>query len=512
MPTPPSRPLAALGGITAAGFGLGTAEIVAGLSARLRSPILDVGNKAVDLVPVFMKNLAIEWFGTNDKIALLVGIGAVLAIYAAGIGVIVFRHSARLAGAGISLFAVVGSAAAISGRSGGSWWSIIPTIVGSIATGVALIALQRAHVLEPRKRELAKPSQSIADLVPNSRRRFLGATAILAATGAGAAAVGRSLEARFSASDSRAAVRLPAPVAAIPPIVETGFYTANRDFYRIDTALTVPQVRTDDWSLSVKGMVERPFSMSFDELLRQPMIETDITMTCVSNLVGGGLVGTARWLGVRLDDLLSEAGIDPAADQIVGRSVDGYTCGFPVAALDGRDAIVAVAMNGEPLPLEHGFPARLVVPGLYGYVSATKWLSEIELTTFDAFDSYWVPRGYASMAPIKQSTRIDTPKTLATIPAGAVPLGGVAWAQPVGIAKVEVKIDDGEWMAADLGEDVGGATWRQWQMVWEATPGRHSVSVRSTNNDGEVQDAERVDPLPNGATGLHTIVVIVADS
>ncbi len=273
----------------------------------------------------------------------------------------------------------------------------------------------------------------------------------------------------------------------------------------------MPQVPTDGWSLDIGGMVDRPFSLDYDELLRRPLVETDITLTCVSNLVGGNLIGTARWLGVRLDDLLAEAGIDPAADQIVGRSVDGYTCGFPVGALDGRDAIVAVAMNGEPLPLEHGFPARLVVPGLYGYVSATKWLTEIELTTFDAFDAYWVPRGYAATAPIKQSSRIDTPKTLANVAPGPLALGGVAWAQPVGVATVEVRIDDGEWMPAELGVDVGGSTWRQWQWTWDATPGRHSVSVRSTNDDGEVQTAERVDPLPAGATGLHTIVVNVTD-
>ncbi len=508
----PSRPLAAVGGVGSALFGLGAAELIAGTTTRLRSPILDVGDRAIDLVPVFLKNWAISLFGTNDKTALLVGIGVVIAVYAALIGLLAFRRSTIFAGAGLSLFAVLGGAAALSGRGNPPWWTITPTLVGSTMAAVALVLLTRAFVIEPRGRRLGRPSQSIADLVPNSRRRFLGTTAVLAAAGAGAAAVGRSLEARFGAADSRAAVRLPSPIDQVPEVTEAGFYTANADFYRIDTALTVPQVPTEGWSLDIGGMVDRPFSLSYDELLRRPMIETDITLTCVSNLVGGKLLGTARWLGVRLDDLLADAGIDPAADQIVGRSVDGYTCGFPVDTLDGRDAIVAVAMNGEPLPLQHGFPARLVVPGLYRYVSATKWLSEIELTTFDAFDSYWVPRGYADRAPIKQSSRIDSPTTLSTVPLGPVALGGVAWAQPVGVAKVEVKIDDDDWFEADLGEDVSGNTWRQWQTVWQATPGRHSISVRCTNHDGDLQSADRVDPLPDGATGLHTIVVIVAEA
>ncbi len=510
MHTPPSKTAAAVAGIASAAFGLGVAEVIAGTSASLRSPVLDVGDRAIDLVPPFLKDLAIEWFGTNDKLALLLGIGAAVIVYAAVIGIIAFRRSMVAAGAGISLFAVLGSAAALGARSGASWWSALPTIAGSLATAGAIVAI--ASLARPSSASHDGPRATIADLVPNSRRRFFGTAALLGATGAAAATLGRRLEARFSATDSRAAVRLPSPIEPRPQITEADFFTPNADFYRIDTALTVPQVPTEGWSLSIKGMVDRPFTLSYDELLRRPMIETDITMTCVSNLVGGNLVGTARWLGVRLDDLLDEAGIDASADQIVGRSVDGYTCGFPVDTLDGRDAIVAVAMNGEPLPLEHGFPARLVVPGLYGYVSATKWLSEIEITTFDAFDSYWVPRGYAERAPIKQSSRIDTPRTLTTVPAGPTPLAGVAWAQPVGVAEVEVKIDDGDWVAVTLGEDVGNDTWRQWQMVWEATPGRHSVSVRCTNNDGEVQDDARVDPLPDGSTGLHTVVIMVEDA
>ena len=286
-------------------------------------------------------------------------------------------------------------------------------------------------------------------------------------------------------------------------------FTPNADFYRIDTALTVPQVPAESWQLRVRGMVERPFDLSYAELISRELIEADITMTCVSNEIGGGLVGTARWLGVRLDDLLAEAGIDPMADQIVGRSVDGYTCGFPVSALDGRAALVAVAMNGEPLPLEHGFPARLIVPGLYGFVSATKWLTEIEVTRFDQFDQYWVPRGWDNQAPIKTMSRIDTPRGLARVAPGTVPIAGVAWAQTRGIVGVEVQIDDGAWQSADLAEAVNDDMWRQWSLPWDATPGRHQVRVRAIDGTGEIQTDERQAPMPNGASGHHQIIVLV---
>ena len=249
-------------------------------------------------------------------------------------------------------------------------------------------------------------------------------------------------------------------------------------------------------------------TLTYDELLDRPMVEADITLSCVSNEVGGTLVGNARWLGCRLDDLLDEAGIDPSADQIVGRSVDGFTAGFPTALLDGRDALVAVGMNGEPLPIRHGFPARLVVPGVYGYVSATKWLSEIELTRFDEFEGYWIPRGWAVEGPIKTQSRIDTPTRSATVTAGAsTPIAGVAWAPTRGIERVEVQIDDGEWQAAELGEEYTDTTWRQWKLAWEPTPGQHQIRVRATDGEGETQTEERTPVAPDGATGWHTIRV-----
>jgi DMSO/TMAO reductase YedYZ molybdopterin-dependent catalytic subunit len=341
--------------------------------------------------------------------------------------------------------------------------------------------------------------------------------------GAGAGAVGRTIRSRFSATQSRLNVTLPPATNAVAPIPEgvsvgvdgvAPFVTPNADFYRIDTALTVPQLPTEGYELRVTGMVDRELSLSFDELLRRDVVEHDITLTCVSNTIGGELIGNARWTGVRLDALLAEAGVDPGATQVVGRSVDGYTCGFPIeAATDGRNALVAFGMNGEPLPLEHGFPVRLIVPGLYGYISATKWLTEIELTTFEAFEQYWVPRGYADRAPIKLMSRIDSVDGLGTLTRtadGTAAIGGVAWAQTRGISAVEVQLDDGPWQPCELGEALNDDTWRQWAFRWiPRSTGRTSIRCRATDGDGVIQTAERSEPLPNGASGHHQIVVFV---
>jgi DMSO/TMAO reductase YedYZ molybdopterin-dependent catalytic subunit len=306
------------------------------------------------------------------------------------------------------------------------------------------------------------------------------------------------------------------PLPPLPAAADLGieglppFQTPNADFYRIDTALTVPQVDPATWRLRVTGMVDRELELTFDDLLGRPLVEADVTLTCVSNEVGGGLIGNARWLGARLADLLEEAGVQPGATQLVGRSVDGFTVGFPTeVALDGREALVAVGMNGEPLPIEHGFPARLVVPGLYGYVSATKWLAEIELTTWEAFDAYWVPRGWAKEGPIKTQSRIDVPASLAAVPAGPTAVAGVAWAPTRGIERVEVQVDDGRWAPARLAAPVGEDTWRQWVYEWDATPGGHTLRVRATDGTGQLQTEERAEPIPDGASGWHTIQVRV---
>jgi DMSO/TMAO reductase YedYZ molybdopterin-dependent catalytic subunit len=529
----------AVSGLVAAVVALGVAELVAAISSSFRSPVIDVGDKVVDLVPPFAKDLAIRWFGTGDKVALLVGIGVLLALYAALVGIVATgtrRHRGRPAVGvvGIALFGLVGAAAALTARDERSVVAVLPSLVGAAAGAGALALLVRAgHSAAARPPHgtgspdgTTRGSTDVSrDPVPAgvgegapSRRAFLVVGATLGAAGVAAAATGRWLGARFSAAASRAALVLPEalrPLPAVPASVSvdvegvTPFVTPNGDFYRIDTALQVPQVQIEDWRLRVGGMVERPMDLTFRQLSEREVIEADITLTCVSNEVGGGLLGSARWLGVRLDDLLEDAGVRRGADQVVGRSVDGYTCGFPVSALDGRDALVAFGMNGEPLPLEHGFPARLIVPGLYGYVSATKWLTGIELTTFDSFDQYWVPRGWDAEAPIKTSSRIDTPRGLARIPAGTTAVAGVAWAQTRGISAVEVRVDDGPWERAELAAELNDVTWRQWAHRWEATPGQHSLTVRAIDGTGAIQTAERSEPMPNGSSGLHQIVVLV---
>jgi DMSO/TMAO reductase YedYZ molybdopterin-dependent catalytic subunit len=340
----------------------------------------------------------------------------------------------------------------------------------------------------------------------------VGAAVALAAGGGGTL-----FSRRFRADDSRASVRIPAPTSPAPPVEATlddtdgisSYFTPNERFYRVDTALLTPAVTAEDWQLRIHGMVDREITLTYAELLARPLIERDITLACVSNPVGGDYIGNARWIGAPLGDILREAGVHRDANQLIARSVDGFTVGTPTAALlDGRDAMLAVAMNGEPLPIAHGFPVRVVVPGLYGYVSATKWVIDMELTTFAAYDAYWIQRGWAQQAPIKLESRIDVPGKGA-VDAGERDIAGVAWDQHVGIARVEVQVDGGEWQEAELAAQDAIDTWRQWRLAWNATTGEHTIAVRATNAEGEVQTADLAEPAPDGATGHHTITVTV---
>jgi DMSO/TMAO reductase YedYZ molybdopterin-dependent catalytic subunit len=350
------------------------------------------------------------------------------------------------------------------------------------------------------------------------RRAFvLGLGGMVVVAGAGGLAA-RAIRANGAVDASHRRTVLPrattaTPVPAQQPFTVAGltpYVTPTNDFYRIDTALSTPQVDSDGWRLRITGMVDQPFELDYAELLAMDSVEVPVTIACVSNEVGGGLVGNAVWQGVALADLLDRAGVQPDASQIVGRSVDGFTAGFPTAtALDGRTALVAYAMNGEVLPADHGHPARLIVAGLYGYVSATKWLEEIELTTWDAFDGYWVPRGWAKEGPIKTQSRIDVPRQGAEVAAGTVAVAGVAWAPIRGIATVEVRVDDGPWQQAVLGPSSSDDTWVQWWWSWEAAAGERTLTVRATDNDGEVQTAAVAPPAPDGATGRHTIRIDV---
>nr|WP_308220802.1 molybdopterin-dependent oxidoreductase [Micromonospora sp. MSM11] len=354
---------------------------------------------------------------------------------------------------------------------------------------------------------------------PASRRRFLTGAGVLVGAAGVAGLGGRWLAGRRGVSAAREAVVLPAPVVPAPAVPAGAdlsltqlapYVTPNLGFYRIDTALVVPQVDPQTWRLRIHGRVRNEIELSFADLLARPMVERYVTLACVSNEVGGDLVGNARWLGVPIRELLDEAEPQEGADQVVGRSVDGWTCGTPTAVLrDGRDALLAVGMNGEPLPVEHGFPARMVVPGLYGYVSACKWITELELTSFADFDAYWVPRGWSAQGPVKTQSRIDTPRPRNRLTAGAVTVAGVAWAQHRGISRVEVRVDDGPWREAELAPVVSVDTWVQWSWRWDATPGEHTLTVRAADVTGETQTGRRQAVAPDGATGWHTVTVTV---
>jgi DMSO/TMAO reductase YedYZ molybdopterin-dependent catalytic subunit len=350
-----------------------------------------------------------------------------------------------------------------------------------------------------------------------SRRRFLKAVGVAAGVAAVSGLAGRFLTSRQAVTQARDAVQLPVPAEPAPTLPAgvqvpgaSPYVVPNGDFYRIDTALYPPQVDPSTWQLTIHGMVRNPITITWAELLQRPMVERYVTLTCVSNEVGGDLVGNALWLGTPIKALLDEADPLPGADQVIQRAVDGWTCGSPTDVLrDGRDALLAVGMNGQPLPIEHGFPVRMVVPGLYGYVSACKWITEIELSRFSDFDAYWVPRGWSQQAPIKTESRIDTPRDGAKRKAGTVAIAGVAWAQHRGISKVEVQIDEGPWAEATLAATVSSDTWREWSYAWPAAHGKHTVRVRATDATGATQTSEPADPAPDGASGWHTIQVQV---
>jgi DMSO/TMAO reductase YedYZ molybdopterin-dependent catalytic subunit len=398
--------------------------------------------------------------------------------------------------------------------------AVVAAIVAA-AAGSAALGFLLGRARPPTSDAFPAPmAPSPADPPRLDRRRFLRGVAGVAAAAVVSGAAGRILAERALAAVGPSTVLL--PTAAEPrPAVPTGaaldvegispLFTPNEEFYRIDTALTIPRIDPAEWRLRLTGMVQQEVVLSYDDILAMPMIEADITIACVSNEVGGPLVGNARWLGVPLADVLDLAGPQLAATQVVGRSVDGFTAGFRTTfARDGRDALLAVGMNGEPLPARHGFPARLVVPGLYGYISATKWLSEIELTTWEGFDGYWVPRGWDKQARVLLQSRFDTPSTASTRPRGPVELAGVAWEPEKGISRVEVAVDDGPWEEAELGTEVAPSAWRHWSYVWQADePGHHTLRVRAYDGDGRAQSNTRFPPRPFGAMGHHEIRVTI---
>ena len=600
--------LGAVAGLLAAGTALGVGQLVAGFTGANGSPVVAVGQLQIDFTPPWLKNFAINEFGSDDKLVLVSGILVVLAIFAAVIGALATRRLAY-GMAGLAVFAAVGLTAAAT-RPTATFASVLPTLAATAAAVVVLRMLIRlatqppaasqgrvalrllgrglgrhrtdraeqgldpasppeASPADPFMADPVLPDQPVPDQpvppdlpagagrppasgavirpsVPREpdrpgrpagpshpvragshaappgpqRRSFLAASAATAGVAAVAGLAGRLLAERSSVANARSALRIPKPaqtVPGLPPGVNldipglSSFITSNNNFYRVDTAIVLPQVDPSSWQLRIHGMVQREITLSFDELIRMPLIEDYVTLCCVSNPVGGPYIGNALWLGVKLASVLRRAGIKAGADQLMCTSVDGFTSGTPIqTVMDGRDALLAVAMNGQPLPVAHGFPVRMVVPGLYGYVSATKWVTDINVTTFAGNYAYWAVRGWSQQAPIKTESRIDVPTGLGQIKAGKTAVAGVAWAQHKGIDAVHVRVDSGPWNLATLAAVPGLDTWRQWVYEWDATPGNHLIECRATDNTGYTQTGLDEPPEPNGATGYPMVQVSVA--
>ncbi len=502
-------------GIVSALVAVGVAELVAAPIDPGGAPLNALGGTVVDHTPDAVREKVIGLVGTNDKAVLFILMAAVAVIVAGFAGRIERRHL-PVGSALFGIFGLLAAFVAVNRPRASLLWAL-PSVIGVALAIVALRwMIRRIDLFESRM--LASggaPSESAAGIDRRRVMRGIGGIGILAAA---AEVAGRVLGSNLhSVSAERAAITLPAPPTPAPPIDPaadlripglTSYLTANSDFYRIDTALIVPQVSADTWSLRVHGMVNREIRLSYADLkARQPM-ERLVTLTCVSNPVGGDLVGNASWLGYSLAELITEAGPHPDADMVLSRSVDGFTAGSPLATVtDGRDAMLAIGMNGQPLPIEHGYPVRLVVPGLYGYVSATKWVTDIEITRFDRAQAYWTERGWSERGPIKTGTRIDTPKDAAKVSSGPVTVAGVAWAQHRGINAVQVQVDNGPWQPARLAADPSIDTWRQWAYDWTPTPGTHTIRARATDATGQVQTAEIADVVPDGATGYPSITV-----
>ena len=527
---------AALVGVIAAAVTLAAAEAASLLVGPASSPLFAVGSFVIDIVPPVVKDVTIALFGTADKIVLLVCLGIMVVALAAVAGVLEFRKP-PLGKVVLGVVAAIALGAVLTREGAGPTWAI-PTLVGALAGVLSVHRLERrlrawAGVGSSASAGASAGASASASASPASgplaevpapatttvfdRRGFLLTSAAL---GLSAAVVGigaRLANAGISAANAvREALTLPRPVSAVAPIPVgaeldvvgiSPLVSSNRDFYRIDTALQVPSVDASQWKLRVTGMVENELEIGFDELLTLPMIEAYVTLMCVSNEIGGDLTGNAKWLGHPIRDILARAKPLPGADMVLSKSIDGWTASTPLDVLleTDRDCLLAIGMNDTPLPLEHGFPARLVVPGLYGYVSATKWVVELKVTRFDAETAYWTTRGWSDRGPVKTSSRIDVPRSGAKIPSGRLAVAGVAWAQHVGIERVELRLDGDDWVEAELAASISTDTWVQWKFEWDAPDGDHTVQVRAIDANGGVQSGKQVQVAPNGAEGWHTV-------
>lgn len=524
----PPRWLAAALGVLSTAAGLGVAHLVAAVTVPAASPLLAVGSVAIDAAPTPVKEWAVRSFGTADKPILLGGIAAVLVLVTAVLGIVASRRRwVGIVGL-LALGGIAGAAAAARSPEIVAW---LPAVVAAEVAVALLVVLLRAAAPAPRSAAgvesgsgrspatpLDGPHVRAGRLRPRRRGVLLGGPALLAAVGVG----GGTLVSQLRTSDAAVGrdQQLPQPADPAQPLPDdvqidldgvTPFVTPLPDFYRVDIALTTPRLDASTWSLPIEGMVERPLTLSYADLLERPLVERWITLSCVSNPIGGPYVSTGRWLGIPLADLLDEVGVQPGAEQLFAEGADGFSCSIPLETVrDGRDALLVVGINGEQLPLERGFPARLVVPGLFGFVSAAKWLTGLRVSTYEEDVAYWTERGWATEAPVLTQTRIDVPSALASVPAGEVTIAGMAWAQHRGIEKVEVSIDGGDWQEAELAADAGPDLWRAWSHRWNSTgAGRHDVQVRSTDGTGETQPEERTEPFPDGARGWHSIAFMV---
>jgi DMSO/TMAO reductase YedYZ molybdopterin-dependent catalytic subunit len=513
----------ALLGLVAAGSGLAVSELASGYLHQRVSPVAALAEEIIRLTPGRVIEFVISLVGHNDKPLLIAMTLLGVAVVSAAIGVLAMRSTliAQLVFVGLGFVL----AWAVDDRLTSSQSTYIPTILGVVTTLVVLAVLAPKAAKadqadrDARAARAAVPGEEPASpaATSRSRREFLQWSGVVAAGAVVVGVVGLGLErGRAAVEEARRRLRLKATDPPPPGGTSVGvdgiapWKTSQDRFYRIDTALVVPQILPKDWSIRIHGMVDRELTLTYDELVARGLTEAWLTLCCVSNVVGGDLISNAWFSGVKVSTLLADVGVHPDADAVRSTSDDGWTAGTPIGALtDDRNAMLAVAMNGEPLTPEHGFPVRMVVPGLYGYVSGTKWIRDIEVTRFADFSAFWTDRGWSPQGPVKTESRIDVPNGGAHVDAGSVAVGGVAWAQHTGISRVEVRVDDGDWAEATLGSDPTTDSWRQWAYAWDATPGQHQLQVRATDNTGYTQTGQRVDVVPNGATGWHTIDVSV---
>lgn len=516
---------AALVGVVSAVVVLGVAELCALFTGNAGSPLFAVGSLVIDLAPPGAKDFMIALFGTGDKAALLTLLGILIVLGSGLAGWLELRKPP----AGVVAFGVASLVAiiAVLTRSGSSGIDGVPTVIGAVVgiivlrAGIRRLTLWRVAVERREKvADLGRVPGRVVLGTPMERRGFLRFTIIAGSVALIAGGGARIINAGSTAvAEVRKKIKLPAATTEAPAIPAgaeldvagiTPLVTPNAVFYRIDTALQVPSVDSDTWKLKVTGMVENEIEIDFKQLLAKPLETHYATLTCVSNDVGGDLIGNALWLGWPIRELLAQAKPKAGADMVLSTSIDGFTAGTPLTILQdvNTDALLAVGMNGSPLPIEHGFPVRMVVPGLYGYVSATKWVVNLEVTQFSKAQGYWTPRGWDALGPAKLESRIDTPRDGSAISAGkTVPIAGVAWCQHVGVSKVEVQVDKGPWQVATLAESISPDTWVQWVYQWKPTKGNHTLTVRATDAHGNRQGQAYMSPAPNGAEGWDSVTV-----